>query len=330
MPRNKNAVLRYRIIDSCLINPYHRYPKLSQIRERIEEQLMCTISESMINKDFAEMKRIYNAPVKYHKPREGYYYSEENFSIKEFPLTHDEVSALDYSTALLQNLKGSKLFDQFENAINKMIEGYRVSKIIGKSERQLIQVEEPLKTGGNEWLEPLLKAIVAKKAIGVVYARYGGEEKTHTISPYLVKEYRNRWYVVGYSDKAANILLMALDRIKKIEPAEGQYIPTGDFNPDDFFKYSFGITQIHGAKAEEIVLSFTPFQAAYILAQPMHHSQEVILENADEVRVKMEVYITPELIMTILGYGTQVKVVAPAHFKEQIKKIIQEMSANYK
>jgi predicted DNA-binding transcriptional regulator YafY len=284
----------------------------------------------MINKDFAEMKRIYSAPIKYDKTREGYYYFEANFSIKEFPLTNDEVSALDYSTALLQNLKGSKLFDQFENAINKMIEGYRVSKIIGKSERQLIQVEEPLKTGGNEWLEPLLRAIVNKQALQLVYARYGGQDKTHILSPYLVKEYRNRWYVVGYSDKAENILLMALDRIKNIEPTNQPYSPTGNFNPDDFFKYSFGITQIHGASAEKIVLSFTPAQAQYILAQPMHHSQTVMLENTEEVQVQLEVYITQELIMTVLSYGAQVTVLKPAHFRETIKELITKMSSHYK
>ena len=330
MPRNKNAVLRYRIIDSCLTNNLHKYPTLPYIRERIEEQLMDEISESMINKDLAQMKQIYNAPIKFDKTRGGYCYTEENFSIKEFPLTNEEVSALDYSTALLQNLKGTRLFDQFENAINKMIEGYRVSKIIGKSERQLIQVEEPLKTGGNEWLEPLLKAIVSKETMKVVYARYGGQDKTHNLSPYLVKEYHNRWYVVGYSDKPENILLMALDRIKSIEPSDVVYTSAGDFNPDDFFKYSFGITQIHGAKAEKIVLSFTQAQAQYVLAQPMHHSQTVLLESAEEVRIQLEVYITQELIMSILSYGAQVTVLKPSHFRNRIKELITEMNAKYK
>ncbi len=330
MPRTKNASLRYRIIDSCLTNKQHKYPDLQYIRDRIEEQLMDNISESMLNKDLAEMKRMFNAPIKFDKNKGGYYYSEEIFSLKEFPLTNEEVSALDYSTALLQNLKGTKLFDQFENAINKIIEGYRVSKIIGKSERQLIQVEEPVKTGGNEWLELLLRAIVSKQTIKVVYARYGGQDKTHILSPYLVKEYHNRWYVVGYSEKAKNILLMALDRIKSIQPSDISYTSSGDFNPDDFFKYSFGITQIHGAKAEKILLSFTPAQAQYILSQPIHHSQQVILENSEEVRIQLELYITQELIMSILSYGAQVRVIKPAHFRKRILEIISTMFSKYK
>lgn len=330
MPRNKNAVLRYRIIDSCLTHKQHKYPNLQHLRQKIEEQLMDEISESMLNKDLAEMKRIYNAPIRFDRFGGGYYYTEENFTIKEFPLTHEEVAALDYSTALLQNLKGTRLFDQFENAINKMIEGYRVSKIIGKSERQLIQVEEPLQTGGTEWLETLLQSIVSKNTLQIEYAKYGGQKKTHNLSPYLVKEYHNRWYVVGYSDKPKNILLMALDRIQSIEASEIPYTYPGDFNPDDFFKYAFGITQIHGAKAEKIVLAFTPAQAQYILAQPMHHSQKILLKNNREVRIQLEVYITQELIMSILSYGPQVVVLKPAHFRKRIQGLLTEMVAQYK
>jgi predicted DNA-binding transcriptional regulator YafY len=80
-----------------------------------------------------------------------------------------------------------------------VIEGYRISKIIGKSESEILQVEEPVKAGGSEWLEMILKAIVEKHALQMKYHGFGKEEKTYSLSPYLLKEYRNRWYVVGFS-----------------------------------------------------------------------------------------------------------------------------------
>ena len=330
MPSNKNATLRYRIIDSCLTNSMHPYPNVAYIQRKIEEQLNGEISISMIRKDFAAMEHIYSAPIKFNKTREGYYYTEADFSIKEFPLSEEEISALDFSTALLNNLKDTQLFSQFENAINKIIEGYRISKKIGKSERQLIQVEEPVRTQGQEWLEPLLDAIKYKNAVKVIYARYGGVPKEHIMSPCILKEYHNRWYLVGYSARVNDLLVMALDRIKTVEASKSAYQADMNFNSEDFFKYSFGITQIHGAKPEKILLSFTPHQAQYILSQPLHQSQKLILENSKEVQVELEVYITQELIMSILGYGAGVKVLKPVHFKKQIKELIQQMLVNYK
>ncbi|PJE46482.1 MAG: hypothetical protein CUR34_07545 [Sediminibacterium sp.] len=329
MPKNKSALLRYRIIDGCLTNSMHPYPSLESIHQKVESQLDKAISISMLNKDLAAMKSIYGAPIAYHKQKGGYYYSEENFSIAEFPLTEEEIEALDFSTTLLQQIRGTRLFQQFENAINKVIEGYRISKIAGISQKQILQVEEPVRPQNSPYLEQLLQSIIHQKALEVTYQGYGREAKVHQFSAHLLKEYRNCWYVVGYSDRAKNLLMFALDRIKDIANSDSEYIKVEGFDPDEFFKYSFGITQIHEAKPEKVVLQFTAFQAPFILNQPLHHSQKVLKQNDDFVEIEYHVYITTELIMTILSYGKQVKVLAPQKLKNQIKATVQEMAALY-
>jgi predicted DNA-binding transcriptional regulator YafY len=247
MPVNKSALLRYRVIDACLTNHLRPYPSLDFIITKIEEQLDTSLSASMFNKDIQQMKRIYGAPIKYDRYHHGYCYAEPGFSIKEFPLTHDEIEALDFSTALFQQLKGTKMFQQFENAINKVIEGYRISKIINKSESQILQIEEPLRTEGNHWLEIILKSITEKNCLNITYKGFGKPEKEHELSAYLLKEYRNRWYVVGHSGKAKRILVFALDRINNIALSKSKYVAGDNVIPSEFFNYSLGITQIHEA-----------------------------------------------------------------------------------
>jgi len=329
MPTNKSALLRYRIIDGCLTNSMHPYPSLDAIQKKVEQQLDKSISSSMINKDFAAMKEIYGAPIVYNKTRGGYYYSDPKFSIQEFPLTEEEREALDFSTALLQQIRGTRLFQQFENAINKVIEGYRISKIAGIEQRQFLQVEEPVRPQDSPYLEQLLHSIIHQQPLAITYQGYGREPKLHQFSAHLLKEYRNCWYVVGYSDRGKNLLMFALDRIKDITNSDSDYIRVEGFDPDEFFKYSFGITQIHEAKPEKVVLRFTEFQAPFILNQPLHHSQKVLKQNDDFVEIEYHVYITTELIMTILSYGKEVKVIQPKTLKDRIKATVQEMAAQY-
>ncbi|MFN3301336.1 MAG: helix-turn-helix transcriptional regulator, partial [Sediminibacterium sp.] len=224
MPKNKSALLRYRIIDGCLTNSMHPYPSLDAIQKKVEQQLDKSISSSMINKDFAAMKEIYGAPIMYNKTRGGYYYSDPKFSIQEFPLTEEEREALDFSTALLQQIRGTRLFQQFENAINKVIEGYRISKIAGIEQRQFLQVEEPVRPQDSPYLEQLLQSIIHQQPLAITYQGYGREPKLHQFSAHLLKEYRNCWYVVGYSDRGKNLLMFALDRIKDITNSESEYI----------------------------------------------------------------------------------------------------------
>jgi predicted DNA-binding transcriptional regulator YafY len=299
------------------------------IIQKIEDQIGTSLSNSMFTKDIENMRRIYSAPIKFDRINKGYCYTEPDFSIKEFPLTHEEIEALDFSTALLQQLKNTRMFDQFTSAINKVIEGYRISKIIGKSENQILQVEEPLQTEGNEWLDRILKAILHKSCLKITYQAFGNESTVHEFSPYLLKEYHNRWYTVGYSTKKNNILVLALDRIENLETSKEPYVAGNGFIPAEFFKYSFGITQVHNTQPQTIILSFNELQAPYILSQPLHPSQTVLLQNEKELQVQLNVYVTQELKMAILSYGQNVKVLQPKALRSELKKVIEKMGENY-
>ena len=329
MPANKSALLRYHIIDACLTNSLRKYPTIEYIIKKVEQQLDTSLSASMFTKDLESMRRIYSAPIAYSRVNKGYHYTEVDFSISKFPLSQDEIEALDFSTALFQQLKHTKMFHHFEAAINKVIEGYRISKIIGKSETQLLQVEEPVKAEDNNWLEPLLQAIINKECLLIKYQGYGRPEKEHQFSCYLLKEYHNRWYAIGYSAKAANILVLALDRITGITTNKEAFIPDDKFTPANFFNYSFGITQINNGKWEKVSLLFSTRQAPYIISQPLHHSQQIISNNTEGLQISMEVYLTPDFIMAILSYGADVKVLAPLNFIDMITEKIKEMAALY-
>ncbi len=302
---------------------------MEYIIEKIEEQLDTSLSNSMFTKDIENMRKIYSAPIQYSRLQKGYCYTEPDFSISSFPLSHDEIDALDFSTALLQQLKHTNLFHHFETAINKVIDGYRISKIMGVSETQLLQVEEPVKEEGSKWLETVLKGITNKQCLQVLYQAYGRAETEHLFSPYLLKEYRNRWYAVGYSAAAKNILVLALDRIQKIKSAKAKYIQDENFTPAAFFNYSFGITQVNGVKPEKVELLFSPHQAAYILSQPLHHSQQKIADDANGLHIQIKVYLTQELRMAILSYGGNVKVLAPKKLQKQISEQVEEMRQLY-
>lgn len=329
MPHSKSASLRYRIIDQCLRNKQRKFPSLEDLVEKVSSDLDKSISSSMISKDLQFMRNEFSAPIAYDKNHRGYYYTEEDFSLEKFPLTHEEIEALDFSTALLSQFKGSKLFQQYENAINKVIEGYRVSKILGKSEDQIMQTETPVVSTDTRWLEILLKSILEKQLVQIIYKGFNRPESNHQFSPYLLKEYRNRWYVIGHSERAQNTIVLALDRIQKVDEAKGEYVSNEDFNAGEYFKYSIGITQIHGVKPREILLSFTPEQSQYVLSQPLHHSQEVVRSDEKEVVIRLFVYLSQELLMLILSYGAGVKVLEPAELRRQVEETVSLMQKNY-
>jgi predicted DNA-binding transcriptional regulator YafY len=331
MPVNKNAAFRYRIIDECLRNSRKKFPSMPDIQERVTMilGLDSLISVSSINKDFKAMRDFYNAPIKFNAFEKGYYYEDPEFSINSFPLSTEEIEVLDLSTAFLKQLKYSGYFSQFEAAIDKLISGFRVSKIPGYEKKILIQTEEPISNVGVDWLDVIYDAIIQSKAMQVIYLRFNVTKPTlHTLSPYVLREYRNRWYVTGYSAEVKSIVTLALDRIHSCEKSKkGFYLDAG-FNASEFFKYSFGATVHANSKPNNVELLFDKMLEGYLRTKPLHHTQ-VIEKSEHGLLVKLECYLTPELEMTILSYGEQVKVLSPDKLVQKIKKRITAMGFVY-
>jgi predicted DNA-binding transcriptional regulator YafY len=306
----------------------HAWPTKEYILKKVEE-VVGPVSLSSLEKDFGKMRELFNAPILYNRVHNGYHYTEEGFSIKEFPLTEEEIEALDFSTAVLQVLKQTPIFKRFEGAVEKVISGYRAGKILGKEDADIIQVESPVSDSGSQFIDPIYQAILQSQPLLIRYQSFVNEASEHRLSPYLLKEYRNRWYVVGFSEQKSNTIVLALDRILEIKNSKSKWHTDENFHPQEYFKYSFGITQLQDAKPELVELSLTPLQAKYVLSQPLHTSQQVISTTDTEVRITLHVYLTPELRMTILGLGSGVKVLNPEKLVKQISEEINEMKKLY-
>ena len=121
MPANKYALLRYRIIDDCLTNQYRRFPTKEDLQYACEQALYGSsgerVSISTIEKDMWAMKNEselgYYAPIAYSKLEKGYYYEDEEYTIKEISLSHEEKEAIRFAANTLFQFKDLSIFDQF-------------------------------------------------------------------------------------------------------------------------------------------------------------------------------------------------------------------------
>ena len=200
MPSNKNAGARYLIIDDCITNPLKKYPTLEYLLEKINDQGH-DITKHSVSKDIEYMKKEFNAPIAYSNLNRGYEYTEKEFSLKKFPLIYEEITALDFSTALLSKLKGSSLYGHFESAIEKIIHVNRLKRITKDIEKLILQPEEAIQNKGNNWIAMLLKAIVEKDCLNITYQSHERAQKIHAISPYLLREYEKLWYLIGWKHR---------------------------------------------------------------------------------------------------------------------------------
>tara|TARA_B100000508_G_scaffold55003_2_gene42628 strand:- start:30577 stop:31587 length:1011 start_codon:yes stop_codon:yes gene_type:complete len=332
VPHIKNALIRYRIIDKALRDPYHPFPSKQDLRYACEEALYGDssgehICDSTIEKDMFAMREEHDAPIKYSKKEKGYYYADKDFSINEIPLSEDDISSIQFALSTLSQFKDTAMFKQFGFALNKIVD--RVSVDQSKREENIdgyVQFETGNTTTGNEYLSPLLSAIKEKSVTYFEYESFISQQrKKRMVTPLLLKEYQNRWYLITYDNVKDDIITYALDRMSDLEITEQQGKIPNDFNPDLFFKYSVGITASQDAQPANIIFEANDVASKYIDSQPFHDSQEVIESSSKGSRFSLYAIPSEELIRKLMSYGGELKVVAPQSLADEIKRRAKSM-----
>jgi predicted DNA-binding transcriptional regulator YafY len=335
MPHIKNALIRFRIIDRCIRNKYKPYPSKRQLREACEEALYgsndgANICDSTIEKDMFAMKMEHDAPIRYSKRHGGYYYTDDNFSMNDIPLTEDDIEAIKFATNTLSQFKDVGMFKQFGFAIDKIVDRVNISSDPSDTTiAEFVQFETPTASGGSEFLNPLLNSIRRGTAVFFDYESFQTQKrKARKVLPLLLKEYRNRWYLLSYDIVKESIITYALDRMFELQESEEKLRCPIDFKPERFFRHAIGITASEG-EPDTVVFKADNVAAKYIASQPFHATQEVIKEGKNKTTFSMKVFISEELIRSLLSYGGEVEIAEPETLKQEIFERAQSILKNY-
>ncbi len=205
---------------------------------------------------------------------------------------------------------------------SEIVNAIRLSKGFGES-----LIFEERRSLGTEHMAGLIHAIQNRLSVKFEYHKYWDESVSNrTVNPVALKEARNRWYLIAQDeDKIKNF---ALDRIKNLVISEYRFAPI-EYNVHQEFENSFGIINGTNEEAEKVVLSFTPQEGRYVESLPLHHSQELVLKNEEEIRFSYFIRPTYDFRMELLSYGDQVKILKPEGLKNTIKSQLQKALKGY-
>lgn len=335
MSKIKNAQLRYRVIDRCLRNPYKPYPTKEDLRSACEEAIFgdvmgSDICDSTIEKDMFAMRMEFDAPIKYSKREKGYFYEDPEFSIDKVPLSEDDIEAIKFAANTLMQFRDVGIFNQFGFAIDKIFDRVHIAENpTDDSVAAYVQFEQVHATVGNENLPELLKAIKDKQKVKFLYTSFqSGKSKERLVYPLLLKEYRNRWYLISFAPEKEKVITFGLDRISGLEILEDHFILDRPFSSDNYFKHSIGITA-NDDEPMKVVLKVDKVGSKFLQTQPIHQSQVMVKEGKKRDTYELQILMSEELRRTILSYGAQLEVVEPKELREEIRDRVNEMCEIY-
>ena len=183
---------------------------------------------------------------------------------------------------------------------------------------------------GQIYLAQIIEAMKNSNVINMTYHSYWRDNSNNfDVEPYCVKLFRQRWYLLGRSPYKNKIMIYALDRIQELWVTDEKFELPASFNANEFFSEYFGVNIGNDIDVETVKLKVASYQANYIRAVPLHHSQEEIERNENFSIFELRLRPTNDLIREILWHGEAVEVLEPIEFRNEIESKIEEMSMKY-
>ena len=336
MALNKNALIRYKTIDECLQNHYRKWT-LDDLIEACSNALYeyegrdINVSKRTVQLDIQMMrsdKLGYNAPIEVYE-KKYYRYADEEYSITDIPLTENDMNVLSETVEMLKQFKDFSLFSELGGIIQRLEDKVYTEKT---DQSAVIHLDKNEKLKGLEHLDVLYQAIIKKMVLKIKYQSFKAREASEIVfHPYILKEFNNRWFLIGRPGVEAKkpLVTFALDRIVGIDYDTAITYKNNNFNGDEYYKDVIGVT-VSNTRAERIQFWIDKKNAPYVITKPFHRSQRVIKKTDNGVIFNIFVQINFELERLILGFGDSIEVIKPQKLRNRMKQKLEKAAGFYK
>lgn len=330
MAINKNALIRYKVLDNCFRNTGRQY----FIKDLIDEcnKLLFEIdpdssgiSLRQIRDDIAFMKSKEGWSIElgeYRVGRKMYYrYSDPSFSINNMPLNEVEINQLRSAVNILSQFKGMPQFEWVNELLPKLQQGMASDE----DSNTVMEFDNNRYLTGIDHLGTLYNAIFYKKVLSISYRPFENDEPFKIIiHPYFLKQYNNRWFLFGYNPENEKYdWNLAIDRIYSISESGNEYHENSAIDWIEYFEDVIGVTKPINSEVEEIILHFSGRTGHYMQTKPLHGSQRSNWLTKDKLEVKLNLIINYELERLILSYADSVLVISPRWLNTSIVSKLQ-------
>lgn len=349
MPANKNALIRYRYLDE-LLSSRVRYYTRQELTDKINEHLAAPVSKRCVEKDLIDIQEEWGVEYveKIYDGKKYIHYADPAFSIFNKELTSEERTMLRSVLDTIGQFDGLPNFEWLESMRLKIAKGgnsaMSTSELEDDSERKIIEFSSNPYLKNSNMIAGLFQHIASKHVIDIEYLPYCKELPIReTVSPYRLKQFNNRWYLLCCRMQDGRFSNFALDRLVSYSLAEGTEFLPCPIEIDEHFDDIVGVTYIKDAPVETVVFAGSPREIQFILTKPLHWTQKRP-STEEQIRLHEEYPNVPsdwifltieckwnfELITTLFSFGERIIVISPSKVVSDIANKAETMLGYYK
>jgi predicted DNA-binding transcriptional regulator YafY len=297
-------------------------------RRRISARELSERFEVSLRTVYRDVETICQAgiPVMAHAGSSGGYEIMERYRLERQYLSMEELQSI---VIALRGMRGPLDEGHISGLLDKV--GAMLANPNGamptSSDEQVIIDLNPWREdrGEKERLADLRRAMGSNKLVTFTYTSNGGEVLRRTIEPMHVVLKGYVWYLYGYCRMREDYRIFRLSRIKSLDIMEETFERRTDRLPETKLTWDRGDTG--GSAMLALRLRFEARARAQV--EDYYESEKITEQPDGRLYVEAGMPDEPWLYTWLLGFGTSVCVLAPAHVAERLKRTAQEIVNMY-
>ena len=324
MAQGKNAYIRYKVLDRCFRDSRRRY-YIEDLVEACNEELSnydgSSVSERTIRDDISFMQRQAGGGIPLVKKYDGhkayYMYSDRNFSIMDLPMSQSEAEMLSDTIQMLSRFKGLPNQEWLNATLVQMKSTFN----IGQAKASYVSFSQNEDLKGLKYFTPLYEAIASQQVVSLEYHQFGRPSYNRIIHPYQLRQYNNRWFLVGWEPAVAAkipLVVIPLDRIDDYKILDKEHFVSYQGDIDECFKDIVGVSLKFKEPCRHIVFKAYHPTSSYIETKPIHHSQRVVERYEDYTIFSLDLIPNYEFETIMMSYADNCEILEPQDLKESL------------
>ena len=328
MPASKNQIRRMQTLLTMLrSNRYPNYTSFMKEMRRLDSAGAFKLSSKTFQRDIADLRDEYGAPLHYDSCRKGFYLSDTEWCNEELMVEPFEMKA-----ALLGERVASGIFPEpMRTEVNRAVSALLMKNSeLGMAEGVELDTFQVLNPPGLPKIDPdvFLAAYNAweqHKMLKLVYRSSKNRVREKAFEPHVFAWNGGCWYLKGRllrdDDKRyaePKIQVLALHRIEKAE------LLKNEFTTDPAILKGVRESGLFDFKEyPEVDIEFFP---PFAKPKEERYPDKIVARTENSVRLKLKVANEYEAVQLVLGACGNARVYAPDRLRTYLRRIANKIN----
>lgn len=234
-------------------------------------------------------------------------------------LSLSEVLSLHFGRKLFTFLDDTPFASDMDDAIERLEPAIprAHAELAQQLDRKFMAVPEHAKDYRelSDLIDDVVTALIYENVCKADYTKASGSSREYTLEPLTLATYRQGLYLFAKDRRDGVVKSFAVERFTRFSRLRMEKFDPIDFDPEAYVADAFGIIS---GRPQKVVARFDARVAQYVRERTWHTTQRLDELEDGSLRLELEVGITQELVVWLLGFAGDVTVEEPTSLIERL------------